>query len=118
MTSDDTVRPPRTSAHIPLAPPSQATLDAQREAEERAARAGGVHADIGQVWARKADGLVCRIGGYNGRWGMVTDDDTWFMVGRDELVDEWTFTGRCDHEASCCRTHGTHTMPHMGCILR
>lgn len=23
-----------------------------------------------------------------------------------------------DHEQSCCMVHGTHTMPHKGCILR
>lgn len=115
-TGDDFIRPPRTSGHIPLTL-SQATLDAQRAAEARAARAGGVHANTGQVWARKADGLVCRIAGFNGRWGLIADDDTVFWVGRDELVDEWTFTG-CDHAAACCTIHGHHTMPHMGCVLR
>lgn len=23
-----------------------------------------------------------------------------------------------DHDKSCCRQHGTHSMPHVGCILR
>lgn len=23
-----------------------------------------------------------------------------------------------DHTARCCREHGTHSVPHMGCILR
>lgn len=115
-TGDDFIRPPRTSGHVPLTL-SQATLDAQRAAEDRAARAGGVHANTGQVWARKADGLVCRIAGFNGRWGLIADDDTVLWVGRDELVNEWTFTG-CDHDAACCTIHDHHTMPHMGCVLR
>lgn len=24
----------------------------------------------------------------------------------------------CDHEARCCKEHGTHSIPHVGCILR
>lgn len=80
-------------------------------------RAGGAHAAVGQMWARKADGEVFRIIGYNGRWGLIHEDHTVIMVGRDELVDEWTFTG-CNHEAACCTIHHHHTMPHKGCILR
>lgn len=25
---------------------------------------------------------------------------------------------RCDHDHRCCKTHGTHSSPHVGCILR
>lgn len=97
-------------------------LDAQRVAAERAARAGGVHADIGQLWTRKADGTVFRIVGAKGGpkghvFGLADADEAVLLVDPDDLVDDFTFAG-CDHEAACCTTHGTHTMPHMGCILR
>jgi hypothetical protein len=120
--TDETVRPPRTSRHIPLPPPSQATLDARRVAEERAARAGGVHADIGQIWARKSDGILWRIAGAKGGpkghvFALVDETDDVIEVDPDDLVDDYTPAG-CDHEAACCTTHRTHTSPHMGCILR
>lgn len=25
---------------------------------------------------------------------------------------------RCDHDHRCCKTHATHSSPHVGCILR
>lgn len=107
--------------HIPLVP-SQATLDARRVAEARAARAGVVHADIGQIWARKSDGLLFRIagakGGPKGRvFGLVDETEAVILVDPDDLVDDFTFTG-CDHEAACCTVHAHHTSPHLGCVLR
>ena len=35
-----------------------------------------------------------------------------------EFYDTYEDTGVHDHEASCCTVHGTHSTPHMGCILR
>lgn len=58
------------------------------------------------------------------------DDDFYCLlhapVERDSDIDlRWRvdndlelFGDPCNHEKKCCRYHGTHTMPHKGCILR
>lgn len=101
---------------------SQAALDARARAEDRAGRAGGVHPSPGQLWTRTCDGATMRLAGMKGggariTCGMLHEDGTVIEVDIDTLVDEWTFAG-CDHDAACCTIHGTHTSPHMGCILR
>lgn len=53
--------------------------------------------------------------------GTVTDPRLWERpTPKRVLVLAQTFLGEqdCDHERTCCREHGTHSSPHVGCILR
>lgn len=34
------------------------------------------------------------------------------------LLAFWRTHRECSHIERCCRIHGTHSMPHRGCILR
>lgn len=34
------------------------------------------------------------------------------------LLAFWQAHRECGHDDRCCRVHGTHSMPHKGCILR
>jgi hypothetical protein len=34
------------------------------------------------------------------------------------LLAFWQTHRECSHAERCCRVHGTHSMPHKGCILR
>lgn len=99
--------------------PSQAALDARRAADERAARAGGVHAAPGQIWSPEGGDDLLQILGAKGPHLILRNVRTGATVEvtSDDLVDHYDFIG-CDHDASCCTIHGTHTSPHMGCVLR
>lgn len=35
----------------------------------------------------------------------------------NEFLSEYEFKD-CNHDAGCCLTHGSHAVPHTGCILR
>lgn len=44
--------------------------------------------------------------------------DELLEISYKEFEADYDDTGIHDHEASCCPAHNTHTIPHMGCILR
>lgn len=36
----------------------------------------------------------------------------------EAVLHQWSLVVNCDHNERCCRRHGTHSTPHIGCILR
>ncbi|WP_336633612.1 MULTISPECIES: hypothetical protein [unclassified Microbacterium] len=49
---------------------------------------------------------------------MEAADATVHEVVSWEIEEAWYVTPEHDHAQRCCRDHGTHAMPHRGCILR
>ena len=41
-----------------------------------------------------------------------------FEVSHSEFFDQYEDTGIHDHDRACCTLHETHSVPHMGCLLR
>lgn len=41
-----------------------------------------------------------------------------FEVIHSEFFDLYEDTGIHHHDRACCTLHGTHSVPHMGCLLR
>lgn len=77
---------------------------------------------IGHVYEDKADGTQWTLTGLrSGRTVILTssapgggDRD---RVSLETLADDYEHVG-CDHENHCCTQHGTHVVPHRGCIMR
>lgn len=73
--------------------------------------------DAGSRWRLKLSGETfkltsrLRVGAY------LLGPDGAVKVTLPELLSEYTWVG-CSHEEFCCSTHGEHTIPHRGCILR
>jgi hypothetical protein len=73
----------------------------------------------GQTWRSKSNGSTTRI--YGRRMRAVVHisqrEHGYVETSITEFMNDYEFEG-CDHSDSCCGVHGTHTSPHMGCILR
>lgn len=78
-----------------------------------------VHPDRGQTWRSKSNGSTTKIYGRRMRAVAHISQREYGYVETplNEFINEYEFAS-CDHSDSCCRVHNTHTMPHMGCILR
>ena len=75
--------------------------------------------DRGQTWRSKDNGSTTKIHGrrMSSVLHLSQREHGYVETPLNEFVRDYEYTD-CDHTNSCCGHHGTHTMPHMGCILR
>jgi hypothetical protein len=79
----------------------------------------------GKVFTPEDLGLKCKDCGVWTYWSRV-DDDFYCELhapvrNDDDISDRWRMDhpDECDdHDEVCCLRHGTHSNPHVGCILR
>lgn len=77
---------------------------------------------IGFTYREKSDGSLWVLTGLRSGRQVILDSTTVEGEFRDRvsvetLADDFEHVG-CDHEDNCCTLHGTHVMPHRGCMMR
>jgi hypothetical protein len=73
--------------------------------------------DQGSQWTHRGTGETFTLTGRR-RAGVYLDGlEGASLVSISDLLAGYTWAG-CNHGNFCCSTHGEHSIPHRGCILR
>lgn len=72
------------------------------------------------LYRRVETGEVFIFAGLKQRTVVFKDEATGdhFEVSHSEFFEHYEDTGIHNHDKACCTLHETHSVPHMGCLLR
>lgn len=76
------------------------------------------HRDLNIRRGKPDQGATCTNPVYRDAFGGDSGICVSCLFGCPPEEPDLTPEMQCDHERRCCREHSTHSMPHIGCILR